>query len=78
MHDDKCISSSMNDNSRSNSIKYTNNTKIVMQQQMLGFCNIEFQEQENLSKDSTFILNNDTKTLVERDMVEKQLGITCL
>ena len=78
MHDDKCISSSMNDNSRSNSIKYTNNTKIVMQQQMLGFCNIEFQEQENLSKDSTFILNNDTKTLVERDMVEKQLRITCL
>ena len=65
MHDDKCISSSMNDDSRSNSIKYTNNTKIVMQQQMLGFCNIEFQEQENLSKDPTFILNNDTKTLVE-------------
>ena len=44
MHDDKCISSSMNDDSRSNSIEYTNNTKIVMQQQMLGFCNREFQE----------------------------------
>jgi hypothetical protein len=73
MHVTKDISPSVNVDSRSNSIESTNNTKIVMQQKMLGFCNTQFQEQEKVFEDLTLTLNNDTETLVERYMVEEDL-----
>jgi hypothetical protein len=38
---------------------------------MLGFCDIQFQEQEDVSEDSNLISNNDIETLVEGDMVEE-------
>jgi hypothetical protein len=81
MHVTEYISPSIIIDSRSNSIESTNNTEIDIQQQMLGFCDIHFQEQESVSKDSNFILNNDTEDLVENKMVEEdslfisQMGI---
>jgi hypothetical protein len=73
MHVTKDIISSVNVDSRSNSIESTNNTEIVMQQQMLGFCNDNFKNKRMCLEDSTLILNNDTETLVERHMVEEDL-----